>query len=89
MEEEEEDERQKNNSKPRKKKRIYSINEKIKIAKEAFKTSIHKCSRKYLIDRKWLWIRDLSIFETLDKKILDIIYQEPVENLLQKILKIK
>ena len=69
MDEEEEPE-QKNNSKLIKKKRIYSINEKIIIAKEALKTSIHKCSRKYLIDRKCirLWIKDLNTFENLDKK---------------------
>ena len=53
-----------------KKRRTHSINEEIKIAKEALKTSIHKYYRTYLIDRKCirLWIRDLNIFSNLDKK---------------------
>jgi hypothetical protein len=80
--EEEEDEGQKNNSNFKWEKN-FSINEKIKIAKEAHKTSIHKCSLKYLIDRKYirLWIRDLNILEKLDKKIQGVIQQEQVENL--------
>ena len=63
--------------------KTFSINEKIKIAKEALKASIHKCWLKYLIDRKYirLWIRDLNILEKLDKKIQGAIQKEQVENL--------
>ena len=43
------------------KKRVYIINEKKK-GNEAIRTSIHQCSRKYVIDRKTIkrWIKNID-----------------------------
>ena len=55
-------------SKP--KKRTFTIEEKIKIAKEALDNGIHATSRKYVIDRKTIrvWIKNIDELKNTNNK---------------------